>query len=402
MPLDEVMRVAQITTREEFEEKLKSGKQLRIKLGIDPTSTSVHLGHTVVLRLLRKFQDIGHKAVLIIGDATACIGDPTGRTETRPTLSLGQARENAKTYLRQISKFVDIGKAEICYNSSWFEHFSFAHVLDLMSKVTVQQILNRNDFSDRMNKEVSISLHELIYPIMQAEDSVRVKADIELGGTEQLFNLMLGRDFQKAKGQSPQVCITLPILVGLDGEKKMGKSLGNFVGLDDDPLEMFSKIMSIPDNLMPQWFDLLTDVGQKFVTIDHDGRFGEKGSFISPMQTKKMLAIEIVKNCHTKDTALDVCKEWFQIHSERKDPTNIAEIKLVAPPPELPAFQLLFSCGLAGSKNEARRLIEGGGMTIGPDKQKVDDPLTMIPVVNGTIIRVGNRKVVQIKVDPNG
>jgi len=400
--LGEILSVAQVTTKEELAGRLASGKPLRVKLGIDPTSSSVHLGHAVVLRMLRKFQDNGHTAVLIVGDATACIGDPTGRTETRPTLSLAQARENAKTYLCQISKIIDTGKAEIHYNSGWFERFGFGDALELCAKITVQQVLNRNDFAQRMENEVPISLHELMYPLMQAQDSVQVKADVELGGTEQLFNLMLGRDFQKTAGQSPQVCITLPILVGTDGEKKMGKSLGNFIGLDDEPLEMFSKVMSIPDKLMPQWFDLLTDYGGKYITRDGDN------NFVSPMQTKKMLALAIVENLHTKDTAVDTCKEWFQIHSERKDPTNISEITLAsAVHKELPAFQLLFSLGLVDSKNEARRLIEQGGITtstpIAPtEKVKVESPFAMIPLANGTIIRIGSRRVVQIKVDSNG
>src|SRR5438876_4177368 len=245
--------------RNKLERSRDSGKPLRIKLGIDPTGFDVHLGHTVVLRKLRQFQDLGHQVVLIIGTATAAVGDPSGRDKSREALTTAQIDKNAQTYLTQIAKVIDVSKAEVRPNGDWFAKFGFADMLKLLGHMTMQRMLERDDFTKRLKKETPIHLHECLYPLMQGHDSVEIRADVELGGTEQLFNLMVGRDLQRAAGQEPQICLTMPILRGLDGVKKMGKSLGNYVGVGEPANEQFAKVMSIPDVLMEEWFTLLTD-----------------------------------------------------------------------------------------------------------------------------------------------
>jgi tyrosyl-tRNA synthetase len=390
--------VVDLTTEDELKKRLSGKwKPLRVKYGIDPTNPHLHLGHTVPLRKLRTFQNLGHTAVIIIGDFTACIGDPTGRDETRKMdLTPEQAIANGKELRQQLSKVINIDKAEVHLNGNWFRSFNFVSALQMMKSVTVQQILNRSDFHNRIANHSPISLHEIMYPLMQAHDSVRVQSDIELGGTEQLFTLMLARDFQIAAGLEPQICMTLPILRGTDGKKRMGKSLGNFIGVKEEPFSMFSKTMSIPDELLPEWLSLLTDR-----TIDD---FKDK----HPMEVKQFLASEIVKDFHNKEQAELSCVEWRRVFSERKDPSDIPQVKLSslegAVPDEagnnsLPAYKLLQAVGLATSGNDARRLIEPGAMTIGTERRKVVNPMEMIPVVNGTIIRVGSRKIVQIKIE---
>src|ERR1700687_3998572 len=255
--------VEQITPEADLVKKLersvKTGKPLRIKYGIDPTGIDVHLGHTVPLRKLRLFQELGHQAVLIIGNYTALVGDPSGRDQTRARLTEEQVEANARDYLKQESKIIDIAKTEVTHNGDWFSRFSFLDVLSLTSKITMQRILERDDFTKRLKAGTPIYLHECLYPLMQGRDSVEIKADVELGGSEQLFSLMVGRDLQRDARQEPQVCITLPILRGLDGQRRMGKSLGNYVGVGAAAKEMFAKVMSIPDVLMREWFELLTD-----------------------------------------------------------------------------------------------------------------------------------------------
>ncbi len=238
---------------------MATGKPLRVKYGIDPTGIDVHLGHTVPLRKLKLFQELGHQAVLIIGNYTALVGDPSGRDETRARLTPEQVESNARDYLKQVSKVIDIAKAEVRFNGEWFSRFTFLDVMGLMSKITVQRMLERDDFTKRIKEGKPISLHECLYPLMQGHDSVEIQADVELGGSEQLFNLMRGRSLQESAGQEPQICVTLPILRGLDGVRKMGKSLDNYVGVGESANEQFGKIMSIPDQLMKEWFELLTD-----------------------------------------------------------------------------------------------------------------------------------------------
>src|SRR5216684_9402228 len=277
--------VPEAELRQKLERSVKTGVPLRVKYGIDPTGIDVHLGHTVPLRKLRLFQELGHRAVLIIGNYTALVGDPSGRDQSRARLTPEHVEANARDYLKQVSKVIDISKTEVRHNGDWFSRFSFLDVLNLTRKITMQRMLERDDFTKRREAGTPIYLHECLYPLMQGQDSVAIDADVELGGSEQLFSLMVGRDLQRDAGQEPQICITLPILRGLDGQRRMGKSLGNYVGVGESAYDMFAKVMSIPDDLMREWFELLTD------------RPGEEvASFISanPMEAKKTLGRDII------------------------------------------------------------------------------------------------------------
>ena len=370
----------------ELTKKFDLGRPLRIKYGIDPTAAHVHLGHAVGLLKLREFQQAGHQTVIIIGDYTAQIGDPTGRDETRPGLNREEVLTNAKEYLRQIGKIIDVNKAEIHYNGSWFGDMGFFDVIKLVSKATISQILERKDFSKRLHEGNPIFLHECLYPVMQAYDSVMVRADVEIGGTEQLFNLSLARDFQREAKQEPQVCITVPILRGLDGERRMGKSLNNYVALGDTAEEMYAKVMSIPDALLQEWWTLLP--------FDDTQPVGEG------MAMKKELAARIVKFFHGETNAAEA---WTRRFSLRQDPTDIPEVELAASG-NVWICKLLVSLGLCKSNNEARHLIApqwpklgNSGVTIGPDKDKAEDPTENIEVWDGMIVRVGSRRIVKVK-----
>jgi len=293
---------AQIISEAELAEKLSANRPLRVKLGVDPTSADIHLGHTVVLRKLRDFQELGHQAILIIGDFTALIGDPSGRSVTRPTITRDEVERNAKTYREQAFKILDQNRTEIVFNGSWLGKLSFEDVIRLNSEVTLQQLLQREDFRARMKSEQPIHAHEIQYPIMQAYDSVMVKADVELGGTDQLFNILLGRDLQKQNGQPQQIVLLTPILEGLDGKQKMSKSLGNYVALNDPPAEMFGKLMSISDELMARYYLLL--LSRELPKTKH------------PLEAKKELAAEIFATYHSRDAANKAQDEWTRRFSE--------------------------------------------------------------------------------------
>lgn len=389
----------QITPSDEFHKKLErsitTGKPLRVKYGIDPTGIDVHLGHTVPLRKLRQFQQLGHKAVLIIGNYTALVGDPSGRDQTRARLTKEQIELNAVDYLKQVGKIIDISQAEVRYNGEWFGKNTFLDVLSLTSKITVQRMLERDDFTKRYKSGTPIYLHECLYPLMQGQDSVEIHADIELGGTEQLFNLMMGRHLQSDAGQEPQICLTLPILRGLDGERRMGKSLKNYVGVGEPAYEQFAKTMSIPDGLMAEWFKLLTDRPEEEVT---------QLIASNPMQAKKQLGRDIVGFYYGEAEAAKAQTEWEQRFSQRQDPTEIAE--LVVPARELQEGKLgvvraMVLAGFAKSNGEAKRLVEGGGVTIGADKEKVADPQFKLSIPgDGLLLRVGSRKIVRLQVAP--
>jgi len=301
---------AQIISEAELREKVASGRPLRVKLGVDPTSADIHLGHTVVLRKLRQFQDLGHQAVLIIGDFTGMIGDPSGRSATRPQLTYAEVMENAATYREQAFKILDPARTETVCNGDWFRTMSFEDVIRLNSRVTLQQMLQREDFHDRISKQQSIRAHEIQYPIMQGWDSVMVKADVELGGTDQLFNILVGRDFQREEGMPQQVVFLLPLLEGLDGVKKMSKSLGNFVGVNESATEMFGKLMSISDELMGRYYLLL--LGRELPKTGH------------PLEAKKRLAFDIVATYHSHGAAQAVLDEWNTRFSEKR--LNAAEL----------------------------------------------------------------------------
>jgi tyrosyl-tRNA synthetase len=382
--------------RQRLERSVKTGQPLRVKYGIDPTGIDVHLGHTVPLRTLSVFQQLGHQAVLIIGNYTALVGDPSGRDKTRARLTQEQVEANAVNYLKQIRKIIDVDRAEVQHNGAWFSKFSFLDVLSLTSKITVQRMLERDDFTKRFRAEpsVPIYLHECLYPLMQGHDSVEIKCDVELGGSEQLFNLMVGRKLQEEAGQPPQVCVTLPILRGLDGVRRMGKSLGNYVGVGEPAYEQFAKIMSIPDVLMKEWLELLTSRSGEDIARLTDA------AQTHPMDAKKSLGKDIVAFYHGADAAEAAQAEWIKRFSERQDPTEITEAVIPASAlgdGKMPVLKLLVALGFAKSNNEARRLVEGGGVTLGTERTKVTDPKANTAVTDGLIVRVGNRRVVRVK-----
>jgi tyrosyl-tRNA synthetase len=385
--------IDQIVPEDELVRKLQTGHPLRVKYGIDPTGIDVHLGHTVPLRKLRQFQELGHQAVLIIGNYTALVGDPSGRDQTRARLTPEQVEANARDYLKQVSKVVDVERAEVHHNGDWFSKMTFLGVMGLTSKITVQRMLERDDFTKRLKEGKPIYLHECLYPLMQGQDSVEIKADVELGGSEQLFNLMVGRDLQRDAGQEPQVCLTLPILRGLDGVRRMGKSLGNYVGVGEAAYDQFAKIMSIPDELMREWFELLTDRPAAEIARLIDG------AQTHPMEAKKTLAGDVVAFYHGPQAAAEAAAEWKKRFSCRQDPSEIEEVNLPAASlteGKIPAVKLLVALGLAKSGNEARRLVQQGGVTVGPDREKLTDPNALVPVTDGLIVRVGARKVVRV------
>jgi tyrosyl-tRNA synthetase len=386
VPEDELLR--------KLERSVQTGKPLRIKYGIDPTGIDVHLGHTVPLRKLRLFQELGHQAVLIIGNYTALVGDPSGRDQTRARLTQVQVEANAKDYLKQVSKVIDISRTEVTYNGDWFKRFQFLDVLSLTSKITMQRMLERDDFTKRRESGTPIYLHECLYPLMQGFDSVEIKADVELGGSEQLFSLMVGRDLQRDAGQEPQICVTLPILVGLDGTRRMGKSLGNYVGVGEPAQEQFDKTMSIPDALMPQWFELLTDRPS-----DEIGRL-MNSEVTHPMEAKKTLAADIVAFYYGRDAAEAAWPEFKRRFSQGEDPTDIANV--VVPASELVdgkmwVCKLLVLMKLAESNSDARRGTEAGAVRIGPAKEVVKDSKANVVVTDGLVVRNGKRKIARVK-----
>jgi tyrosyl-tRNA synthetase len=377
-----------VELRKKLERSVAYGKPLRVKYGIDPTGIDVHLGHTVPLRKLRLFQELGHQAVLIIGKYTALVGDPSGRDKTRDRLTQEQIENNAIDYLRQVSKVIDIDKAEVRSNGEWFGRFTFLDVLSLTGKITVQRMLERDDFSKRFHarpESIPIFLHECLYPLMQGHDSVEIHADVELGGSEQLFNLMMGRRLQEAAGQEPQICITLPILRGKDGVRRMGKSLGNYVGVGEPAGEQFGKVMSIPDELLKEWFDLLTDRPT-----------AETAALIStePMEAKKQLGAEIVAFYYGPEAAAHARLEWEKQFSGKRDPDEIPQALISRTAIQLKdgkaaILRVLVAAGLAKSNNEARQKVTEGAVNFGPNRTKVTDPKAELEIVDGLIIRLG-------------
>jgi tyrosyl-tRNA synthetase len=389
---DQVVPEAEL--RQKLEQSLKSNKPLRVKYGIDPTGIDVHLGHTVPLRKLRLFQELGHQAVLIIGNYTALVGDPSGRDQTRARLTPEQVEANAQDYLKQVSKVIDISRTEVRYNGEWFSKFSFLDLLALTGKITMQRMLERDDFTKRIKAGTPIYLHECLYPLMQGHDSVVIHADVELGGSEQLFSLMQGRNLQVDAGQAPQVCLTLPILRGTDGVRRMGKSLGNYIGVGEPAYDQFAKAMSIPDDLLGEWFKLLTDRSVDEIAILTDA------AKTHPMKAKETLGKDIVTFYYGAEAADAAAAEWRKRFSERQDPTEIAEREVASTDlvdGKMWICKLLVALGSAPSNNEARRLVQGGGVTVGPDKTKMTDPKADVVVTNGLIVRVGAKRVVRVR-----
>lgn len=357
--------VAGLTPLEAMKKKLDRGTPLNIKLGVDPTSPDLHIGHAVPLRKLRQFQDLGHEVTLIIGDGTAMIGDPSGRDTTRPQLSAEQIDANARTYMDQAMKVLDPEKTKVVHNRDWIFDLDLAELLGLLSNFTVARILERDDFSNRYHNQQPIAMHEFIYPIMQAYDSVVIKADVELGGNDQLFNLLAGRELMEKRGMEPQVCLTLPLLEGLDGVRKMSKSYGNYVGLTDEPADMFGKIMSIPDELMPKYYRLATAL--PVAEVD-EIEAGLAAGELDPNQSKRRLAREIIKIYHDEQAAADAEEQFdrvFKAHGVPED-IEVFDIALEDDPEKGGVYlpKLLADLKLVASGGEGRRMIDQGGVKV--------------------------------------
>ena len=381
----------QICEENELREKLKKNLPLRVKLGVDPTAGELHLGFTVVLRKLRQFQNLGHQAVLIIGSYTAQVGDPSGRDKTRPQLSENKVIENAKFYLEQAGKILDLDNLEVRYNGDWFKKMSFLDVISLLSKSTVARTLEREDFSNRYSAGTPIYLHEFVYPLMQGYDSVMVNADVELGGTDQTFNLMVGRDLQRDAGQEPQVCLTMPLLEGLDGVRKMSKSYGNYVGISDKPNDMFGKLMSISDNLMWKYYELLTEIPLDKISEMKTGIAKQK---IHPMDVKKNLAMNIVTQYYDENTAKQARDEFEKVFSKGNLPDDMPEYSLNKNDTELNFLKILTETKMASSGGEVRRLIKQGAVSI--NGEKISDITTPVPQKNEFVIKIGKRRFLKI------
>ena len=374
-----------IITEEELLKKLEKGAPLRIKLGVDPSSPDIHLGHTVVLRKLRQFQDAGHTAVLIIGDFTALVGDPTGKKKTRPQLTPNEVEANAKTYIEQVTRVLSQERLEVVRNSAWLKPLPFYELVKIAAKMTVARFMERDDFSKRYKEGIPIHLHEFLYLVMQAYDSVEVKADVELGGTDQLFNLMVGRDLMRDSGMDPQVALTTPILTGLDGHDKMSKSLGNHIGVAMDPNEMYAKAMSMPDTIMKEWYTLLTGLPMDEIEKLCDARKTH------PKAAKDRLAREIVKGYHPgrEDEA---AAKWDREISKGDLPQDIPDLQV---PAEIGLIDLIMLTKTQVSKSEAKRLIEQGGVEL--DAQKITDLKAVLKVKGGEILRAGKRQYFRLK-----
>lgn len=384
-----------VYSAEELKARLATGRPLRAKLGMDPTAPDLTLGHTVVLRKLRQFQDLGHTAVLIIGDYTAMIGDPTGRSKTRPVLSPEQIQSNATTYFQQAGKVLDLRpeKLEVRYNSEWLSKLTFAEVVKLMSSMTTARMLERDTFAKRIAEGKEIYLHELLYPIMQAYDSVMIRSDVELGGTDQTFNNLCGRDLQRLNDQLPQIVLVMPILVGTDGTQKMSKSMGNYVAVTDPPGEMFGKVMSIPDTLMRNWFELTTDA-----SADEIGKWVDP-AITHPRQAKDILARRIITQYHDAAAADHAASEFARVFGGGGSglPDDIPEVCLdgkLGDDGKISPGDLLVACGMATSKGDARRAVEEKGVRI--NGEVVTDPWAGLTVKSGDIVQRGKRKFAKL------
>jgi tyrosyl-tRNA synthetase len=381
--------------RASLEKSLKSGTPLRVYLGVDPTAPDLHLGHTVVLRKLKHFQDMGHTAVFLIGDFSAMIGDPTGVSETRPPLTREQVDANAKTYLAQVFKILDPAKTEVRYNSEWLGKLSAEDVVRLCSHYRLARMLEREDFRKRLNEGHPISVHELLYPLLTALDAVELKSDVELGATEQKFNLLVHREIQREYGLPGQAILTMPILVGLDGQRKMSKSLGNYIGITEPPTDMFGKIMSIPDDLMWTYYELTTDrTPQQITALKNEVSSGA----LHPMDAKMRLAEEIVSGFHGPDPARKAAENFQRVFRDRQSPTEVPTQKIpVGSPKKLIA--LLVDLKLAPSKSEAERLIKQGAVEL--NESRVDDPRADLDLTKPAqfLLRAGKKKFLRLIVE---
>ena len=382
----------EILTESDLKKKLESGKQLIVKAGFDPTAPDLHLGHTVLLNKLRHFQELGHKVIFLIGDFTGQIGDPSGKNKTRPSLGAKELISNAKTYEKQVFKILKKELTEVKFNSEWCDKLGADGLIGLASKYNVARMLERDDFNKRYNANQSIAIHEFLYPLVQGYDSVALKADVECGGTDQKFNLLVGRELQRSYDQDPQVVLTVPILEGLDGTNKMSKSLDNFIGIDEKPNDMFGKIMSISDTLMWRWFELLSFISEKEIKkLKKDVEGGK-----NPRDVKFLLAEELVDRFHSEGEGIK-CKEAFlQRFQKGQMPDDIASLSLKIESKSIPLVNLLKDSEMTSSTSEAMRLIKQGGVKI--DSVKVDDPKLEIQKGSEAIYQVGKRKFLKIKI----
>ncbi|HDP67820.1 MAG TPA: tyrosine--tRNA ligase [Candidatus Marinimicrobia bacterium] len=378
-----------------LEKSVKSGRPLRIKQGFDPTAPDIHLGHTVGIRKLREFQELGHTIVLIIGDYTGMVGDPSGKSETRPRLTYEQVRENAKTYENQFFKILDRSKTEVHYNGEWFSKMRFDEIMTLAAKFTVARILERDDFTKRYQEGNPISLHEFFYPLMQGYDSVAIKSDVEIGATEQKFNLLAARHVQREYNQEPQVVLTLPVLEGIDGSQRMSKSLGNYVGIDEPPEEMFGKIMSIPDNLIEKYFTLVTDYNLEQL---QDVRNRLANPNINPMSLKLELSGHTVSMYHGKKAAQAARQHFKQVFSKKELPDEMDEI-IVNPDDDRMLVKILTDNEVVSSNGEGRRLIKQGAVKV--NDKKISD-INYCLSAGEFVVKVGKRRFVKILVEPVG
>jgi len=384
----EIIREEELKAR--LERSLATGKPLRVKAGFDPTAPDLHLGHTVLIQKLKHFQDLGHQVIFLIGDFTGLIGDPSGKSETRPPLTEEEVKANAATYERQIFKILDPEKTLIDFNSRWMKPMAAQDLIRLAARHTVARMLEREDFHKRYHSQTPISIHEFLYPLIQGYDSVALKADVELGGTDQTFNLLVGRDLQREYGQEPQVVITLPLLEGLDGVQKMSKSLGNYVGIDEPAGVMFGKIMSISDTLMLRYYGLLTDITPgALAQLKEDLSIGVK----HPRQVKEDLAVELVARYHGRAAAAQAAREFAQIFREKGLPEEIEEESYTVSN-TIPLTRLLVKTGFSPSTSGARRLISQGGVSI--DGAKVTDIDVELPAGSNFLLKVGKRRFKKI------
>lgn len=391
---------ADIVPEEELKDMLKESldkqQPLRVKLGLDPTAPDIHVGNALPLHKMRRFQDLGHHAVLIIGDFTATVGDPSGQNEMRPTLSHEEIAEHAQTYLDQVGKIVDLDEAEIVRNSKWFNEMTFEDMLELSARLTVARCLERDDFRKRLDEGRTVGLHELMYPLMQAYDSVKIKSDVELGGTDQIFNIMLGRELQRQMGQRPQVAVTNPLLEGLDGSAKMSKSKGNYIGISEPADQMFGKAMSIPDHLMEKYFILATDLPMD--QIRH-----LLSDEVHPRKAKGELASAIVKRYYDEDTAGQAAAQFDKVFKDRELPDEMPELEVPAGEiegGEVWPVKLLRLADVAQSNSQARRLISQGGVSVGQDADSLDvieDANTDIEIKDGEILKVGKKRFFRLR-----
>ena len=382
--------IDEVLTEDDLVSKLKSKKQLTVKVGFDPTAPDLHLGHTVILNKMRHFQDLGHKVVFLIGDFTGRIGDPSGKNKTRPSLDKEELEKNAKTYSDQVFKILNKDLTDIRFNSEWCEDLGADGIIGLASKYNLGRMLERDDFSKRYKANQQIAIHEFLYPLIQAYDSIALNADVEMGGTDQKFNLLVGRELQRAFDQEPQVCITLPILEGLDGINKMSKSLDNYVGINEDPDEMFGKIMSISDDLMWRWFELLS-----FRPINEVNELKkEVKSGMNPRDTKILLAEEIIERFHSKEDAENAKNTFLDRFQKGAKPKEI-ETYSISLDDEIAIGNLLKESGLVQSTSEAMRLVKQGAVKI--NDEKIDDPKLSIEKNQELLVQVGKRRFLKIK-----